>query len=185
MLNEENTQCGEIDGQVALVIRTSQWWETFAVRRISFSTLSDRSVFFRFRLGDVNQAGRFGLARQGEGFIGLIFHIGEIYPDYKMGNIVDTPIDVRAINQQANVWYQVSITVDSVGRITWEVQPETRLNRGNQQISYTLNATMTNAYFRDQAYQFFLHSGSRSGSSTLYLRDYREGGRKIPLCPGE
>ena len=183
-LDEGNAQCGEIEGQVALLVQTSQWWETIAVERTSFSILPGRTVFFRFRLGDVNQAGRFGLETPDNGFIGLIFHRGNFYPDYNLGG-KDWAVEGLSIEQRAHIWYQVTINVDSEGRVTWNVQPENPPSSASRGISYTLNAQDPNAYFRNQTYQFFLHSGTKAETSTLYLRDYQEDDDRFLLCPGE
>jgi hypothetical protein len=169
---------------VALVVQTNDEWQTYALRRTYFSVQPGQTVSFKFRLGDADQAGRFGLARQGGGFIGFIFHVGEMYPDYNLGTSRDWPIDGTAVDQRADVWYQANINVDSEGRVTWEVRPENPLSV-NQSIFYMLNASSTNAFFKDQSFQFYLHSGTRAGSSTLYLRDYQEGGNRIVLCEGE
>jgi hypothetical protein len=185
MLKEETAQGGEMDGQVALVVQTSQYWEAFVLQRIDFSISPGETVSFKFRLGDDDQAGRFGLARQGGGFIGLIFHAGTMYPDYNLGTERDFAINGVAIAQRTAIWHQVFITVDSEGRITWEVRPESPSNGVNRSIFYTLNATTTNEFFRDQVFQFYLQSGTRTDTATLYLRDYHEGDKRIVLCERE
>ena len=184
ILNMQYAQCGEIGGRVALVVQTYERWEAIVIRRVDFSILSEETVSFKFRLGDDDQVGRFGLARQRGGFIGLIFYVGQVYPDYNLGTSKDSGISSVAITQRSGIWYEVSISVDSEGRITWIVRPENSSSEANL-ISYTLNASSTNEFFRDQVFQFYLHSGTRADISTLYLRDYHEGGDRIPLCPGE
>jgi hypothetical protein len=90
--NEEHAFFRKLDGQEVLEVRANSKWEMpFAVRSKNATISPGETVHFRFQLATNNHEGRFALGESNfkfgdrNGFIGLIFYRGMIYPDYNLG----------------------------------------------------------------------------------------------------
>ncbi len=173
-LNEDRTDRVSLNGRNVLLVQGNAYWEGFHVRRQGFTVQPGGGVFFRFTLADSDHAGRFGLRPEGGGFIGLIFHLGSLYPDYNIGNR-DIGINSVSVGQQINIWYLAQMSIDLEGRITWRVWQETASGGYIKLIDQTLDSPTTNDFFKNKSYQFYVQAGTLADNSILYLSDYQEG----------
>jgi YD repeat-containing protein len=174
-LDGTRTQVTQLNGEDVLQVWGNKYWEGIFVRRQTYDIPAGGGATFRFRLAATNQAGRIGLQTDKGGHIGIIFHAGNIYPDYNIG-AGDEDLDEASISQQAGVWYRAQIVVDKEGRVDWRLWQEDDPGNRSQQFALTLDTTDTRTFYNDANYRFFIHSGTAdSNNATLYLSDYWEG----------
>lgn len=173
--NTSLTQITELNGDAVLAVQGTGYWANWGVVRENQYTIEPgQSVFLRFRFADEEFAGRLGLLTDKGGFIGIISHVDTLYPDYNIGGS-DVGIGSVAIPRDDNVWYRAKIDIDVQGRVTWFVWQEDDPFNPNKHFYYTLDTSASRDFYDDASFKFYIHSGSTSGTSTVYLSDYQKG----------